>query len=363
MPPSHKCNPPDGCSSPPEEEKQDVRPSRPSRPSPPRPPSANDTSWRAKSIEKFGLQEVPDGDGWKDMVPEASEQIWKKYYDYRCRVVERKKQYLEEDVEAEHEFIDKWEHIMETRIQEFMVAGCKWHWTGELGYVDWNGGDQLRSSGYYSHVWSPYAIPHAIALEHRYHCRARLTTVEWHTIWGYRLLDFEDDNTIESDEYTTICSDCFEDEELRADVIDQSHMNESTTWLLRKHLFGSFSEECNAVTCSDKDFWLLLFGSMGTTDPNLAKDPYGGVLGYEWVPYRDMEMRRKLHELKAKEGDDAEGDPNGPFEQYYPSGCSWLKYRLLEITGNLGPVTKHYKPPTIQDAIGYREEYEEHSDY
>eukprot|EP00546_Thalassionema_frauenfeldii_P000649 CAMPEP_0178937040 /NCGR_PEP_ID=MMETSP0786-20121207/25525_1 /TAXON_ID=186022 /ORGANISM="Thalassionema frauenfeldii, Strain CCMP 1798" /LENGTH=60 /DNA_ID=CAMNT_0020615545 /DNA_START=395 /DNA_END=577 /DNA_ORIENTATION=+ len=31
----------------------------------------------------------------------------------------------------------------------------------------------------------------------------------------------------------------------------------------------------------------------------------------------------------------------------------------MEITNTLGPVTKHYKPPTIEDAPGYYEGYEE----
>ena len=79
----------------------------------------------------------------------------------------------------------------------------------------------------------------------------------------------------------------------------------------------------------------------------------GGDHGWHWRPsWRDEELRKKLYDLKAVEGED-QGDPHGPYEEYYPSGCSWLKHRLLEITGNLGAVTKHYKPPTIKDALGY----------
>ena len=64
-------------------------------------------------------------------------------------------------------------------------------------------------------------------------------------------------------------------------------------------------------------------------------------------------MRKKSYALNAAEGDDPEGDPNRPFDEYYPSGCSWLKHRLLELTNNLGDVTKHYRPPMIKDAPGY----------
>ena len=62
-----------------------------------------------------------------------------------------------------------------------------------------------------------------------------------------------------------------------------------------------------------------------------------GDLGYTWKP--DKEMRRTLYDAKAKEGGE---DPNGPFDEYFPEGCSWLKHRVLGITNRLGPVTQHY---------------------
>ena len=102
----------------------------------------------------------------------------------------------------------------------------------------------------------------------------------------------------------------------------------------------------------------MLFASMGTTDPNLTKDHHSGYHGYEWQPWKDKEMRQKLYDLKAVEGGDPEGNPHGLFEENYPSGCGWLKHRLLTITGNLGPVTQHYQPPTIKDAPGYDENYQ-----
>ena len=56
------------------------------------------------------------------------------------------------------------------------------------------------------------------------------------------------------------------------------------------------------------------------------------------------------------------------FSSYYPEGCSWLMHRVMEVTNTLGPITKHYRPPTtedaaryynIKDAAGYYEGYEE----
>ena len=92
---------------------------------------------------------------------------------------------------------------------------------------------------------------------------------------------------------------------------------------------------------------------MGTTNPDLANDPYHCNLGYSWTPNR--QERKMLYKLKAKEGneddDDFCCDPDKPFDEYYPDGCSWLKHRVMEITDGLGPVLKHYHAPTVQDAI------------
>jgi len=328
--------------------------------------SSETMSWRAKSIEEFGLQPVPDG--WKDSVAIGSEEAWESYYTYRSRVECRGSEEDDsgDEIDSDGDYIDdenydfmkEWKQKMAAQIEVYMANDCQWHWTPGFGHLVWDD-DQLRSAEYYTHVWSPYAIPHAIDLEHRYHCRSRMSSVEFGTIWSYRKVDFEEEVAIDSDEYEELCSNCFKDEELRADVINLSHMNKLTCQRLRRFLFGAHSEECRKVTCSDMNFWLLLFGSMGTTDPNLEKDPKGGNHGYSWHPWNNKELRKKLYDLKAAEGNDREGDPNGPFDGYYPSGCSWLKHRLLEITGNLGAVTKHYIPPTIKDAIGYDDRYQD----
>ncbi|KAL7542123.1 hypothetical protein ACHAXR_011521 [Thalassiosira sp. AJA248-18] len=332
-------------------------------------------SWRCKCIAQFGLSDVPDG--WKDSVAIGSEDAWKRYYEYRILVEGKSGEDSDDDDSYEDgpttELMKEWTSKMESRIRNSMAENCKWPWKPELGYLTWDYDEpSLISSEYYAHVWSPYAIPHAIKFEHRYHCRSGWSTVSFGTIWNYRLIDFEElgcsiqveeEETMENNEYITLCSNVYEDEEFRADVIQDKHLNKTTGNKLRTFLFGTHSEDSKAVTCSDINFWLLIFGSMGTTDPDLAKDPMRGHHGYEWQPYRIEETKKKLYELKAVEGDDPDqGDPYGPLEDYYPDGCSWLKYKVLKITGNLGPITKHYKPPTIKDAPGWSWEWQEEQD-
>ena len=284
------------------------------------------SSWRIKSIEKFGLKPVPDG--WKDSVAVGTEDDDE-----------------DEDISVDgctSAFMRDWKETVNTRASKCTAKDTEWHWTPRFGHLVWEDCDELRSAEYYAHVWSPYEIPRAIELEHRYHYRARYSSVEFDTVWSYRKIDFEEESTINCDTYKTICANCFEDQELRADVIKTSHMNKRTCKVLRELLYGSYSKESKRMTCSNKNFWLLLFGSMGTTDPDLETDPMGGYgegsyLGYVWGQCMDKDLRMKLYSQKAAEKDDPEGDPNGPFGEYYPKGCSWLKHRLLEITNSLGP--------------------------
>ena len=305
-------------------------------------------SWRDKSIKQFGLLDLPDG--WKDSVARGTEDAWKKYYEYRIKAEGKQNKY-----EEDNGFFSKWTSDMNDRIRTLMAPNCTWHWKPQLGHIEWEDCDSLRSGNYSANVWSPYAIPHAVELNHRYHSRARIDTFEFFTTWSYRLIDFEKEETIKNKEFQELCSNCYEDEELRADVIDDEHLNEKTCSLLRNFLFGSDSEHSKSITCSDMNFWLLVFGSMGTTDPDFGGDAMDGGVGYHW---QTRDVRKKLYDLKAgPEGEDS--DPNGKYEDYYPDGCSWLKYKVLKITNNLGPITKHYEPPTIKDAPGWSEEWQE----
>mmetsp|Transcript_6275 Transcript_6275/g.15605 ORF Transcript_6275/g.15605 Transcript_6275/m.15605 type:complete len:387 (+) Transcript_6275:83-1243(+) len=313
-----------------------------------------------RCVDQFGLQPVPDA--WKDSTHgRGSETAWKRYYNYRSRVediADVDKLSEDDDGYLDYKYLKEWQQEVELRSEEYMATDVEWHWTPKLGNLTWEDYEQLRSAEYYAHVWSPFAIPHAIELEHRYHGRARYRSFEFFTFWGYRLIDFEDESTIDSDRFKNICSNCYEDDVLRQDIIKESHMNNNTSSKIRKFLYGTDSDESKAITCSDMNLWLMLFASMGTTDPDLDTDPNDCDHGYAWCPSRDKEMKQKLYDLGASEGNDPRANPNGPIEDYYPSGCGWLKHRLLQITGNLGPVTQHYQPPTIKDAGGYDENYQ-----
>ncbi|KAL7537692.1 hypothetical protein ACHAXR_008004 [Thalassiosira sp. AJA248-18] len=305
---------------------------------------ANDSgevsSWRIKSIDCFCLQPVPDE--WRDYVAVGSEDAWKRYYEYRSKVEQEDKDKMTDQRfkdEGSLDFLKEWKASMAKRIDESMAKGAPWHWTPALGHLGWDEDARLVSAVYSGSVWSPFAIPHSIDLYHKFHRRMRLGGLEFGTYWEYRLVDFEDEETVKSKDHTELCK-CYEDADIEEEAIDTRNLSKSTCRELRKFLFGAYSGDSEKITCSDMDFWLLIFGSMGSTDGDLSWDLKGGDLGYTWKPGK--EMRQKLFDLKAKEGDE---DPNGSFEEYYPDGCSWLKHRVLEITDKLGPVTKHYEQP------------------
>jgi hypothetical protein len=146
-------------------------------------------SWRLQSIQQFGLRPVPPASA----VAGGTEEAWKKYYKYRCQTegikeeqggdgdMDKEEQGGDDDSDDEYDWgeenygskklMGEWKKQL--GYMEYEANDCGWHWTpkfGDLTWDDWDD-DEIRSAEYYCHVWSPFAIPHAIALERRYHRR------------------------------------------------------------------------------------------------------------------------------------------------------------------------------------------------
>ncbi|KAL7553110.1 hypothetical protein ACHAWF_016368 [Thalassiosira exigua] len=319
------------------------------------------TSWRVRSIERFGLQPVPDG--WKDSVAVGSEDAWKRYYEYRLEKEEGDPRKSDDDrydsdgnsissddggcaseKEGMSDIVFSWEYRME-ELQKCMAEGCKWSWTPDRPCLNWEEENRLRSADYYGYVWSPYAIPRAIVLSHTWNGRIRWESYDLATDWSYALVDFEESS--DRMKHVEICSHNY-------DVIKTTHLNNATCARLRNYLYGS-SDKSKKATCSDRDFWLLLFGSMGSTDKDLMEDAKGCSLGYSWCPWKEKAMTQKLFDAGAPANDDPNGEPPKAIKGYSPRWCSWLRYRILEVTDSLGPISKHYKPPTVKKGSGFND--------
>uniref|UniRef100_A0A7S2LM06 Uncharacterized protein n=1 Tax=Leptocylindrus danicus TaxID=163516 RepID=A0A7S2LM06_9STRA len=285
-----------------------------------------------------------------------------------------------EEEECLREFMLEWKEGMEihhiSRLRtsgsgpelSFEEARTLWPWTPTFGDLSWemDQGDELRTGEYRSHVWSPYAIPRALDLFHGYHRRARYSSMEFKTYWKYHLVDFEDVDTIAKkldldscfkDEvyYESLCSNYFEDEELRMDVIDAKNLTIKTVRKLRRFLYGT---NRSGVICDHHDFLRLLFASMGTIDTGC--DPKGGWLGYEWVPDREARQEFMKEQIPIFRGKfDPEGDPGESEGDYYECSVTWLAYYIAKAADDLDPITVRYKPPRKEDAPGWYEGYED----
>jgi hypothetical protein len=147
-----------------------------------------------------------------------------------------------------------------------------------------------------------------------------------------------------NEDFETLCSNGYEDEELRLDDIDTSGFTKTTDSSLRHFLFGAL-EESEHDFCDNFSFLRLLFGSMGTFDSNLTEVPSTLMncdLGWVWTSgYKDAELRKQMVEKGIIEEDN------------YPIILSWLEHIMREVAGTLRPVDRYYKPPTIKDAPCY----------
>ena len=331
--------------------------------------TAISSSWREKSIDKFNLQPVPNK--WKDSVAIGSEDAWKRYYNYR---VDKEKDDARNissfsNYNSDGDSIDDYEmknhddvlqslmwswtdssfNGMGEMTKRRMLNELEWQWTPLKPKLELEEEDKIRSVDYYSYVWSPYAIPHAIKLTHSWYGQAKYYSYDMATDWNYFLLDFEEDVEQLKLKYTEVCSNHY-------DVIKTTNLTKATCNKIRKHLYGANNKEVKKVTCSDTNLWILLFGSMGSTDDNLMEDAKDCSLGYSWCPWEDEKMKQMLFDAKAPANDDPNGDPPTDLNRYNPRWCSWLRHRILEVTDSLGPISKHYQPPPLRATGSYSED-------
>ncbi|GFH44196.1 hypothetical protein CTEN210_00670 [Chaetoceros tenuissimus] len=318
-------------------------------------------TWREKSIAAFDLKPVPDA--WRNEVREYSDSKWENYFSFRVY-----NEFISKRQETEIEyqgFLDKeWIEVMADRIEELMEnKDCQWQWTPMISDVVYDD-DSIRTCDYLGFVWSPFEIPACIALNHYFHNRARYSTVEYWTNWKYYVPDFNSLKVdLEDEDFTELCSCVVDDENHHAGFIVNNSLHSYIVDKMRQHLYGTNNEVCKSATCSDKNFLFLLFGSMGTTDPELKEDPLRCDLGYVWKPYFDEKQRKEMFDSRVPVNDNPDSTFPQSIHDYEPEECSWLYYAVLKASRSLGPFTKHYK--YVQDTHCYSEDEEEgdYSDY
>jgi len=318
------------------------------------------SSWRKECIDKFGLQPVPAT--WKDEVAAAtSEDAWKRYYKARSKV-EAKRDLAAVDHDEYGDYVNRWQAKLEC-LKKDLEGGTgtadNWSCTPRIDSMDFEDVDEIRSAHLISYVWSPYAIPRVLILEHRYHNRARYSSYEFHCVWTYQRMDFAEDKNdgAVDEEMEEICSCCFEDQELRAYVIHTPGLTAQSILCLGQFLFGSTSAACKEETCSDYSFLLLLLGSMGTFDYNTFYNPNpmdSEGIGWVWSPriYLDKKgqnewLQPMIDDNILRPGKKAARRDTDKFD------VCWLEYYVRKASNNLRPIDKYYRDPRKEDAIGY----------
>lgn len=346
-----------------------------------RAPKRAKKDWQSKCIEKFGLQPAPAQ--WRDSTS-STDRAWERYYHFRSSLThgaanDDDNVFMECEYSC-HDDKEDWSHQLSHELREQMrhlqkeIFGLMPdHHHDHVDYGDYDGqavlwdytpwiGKDLRFKGrnrigtvtHHAVVWSPFAIPHALRLEHYYHHHSRAYSKEFRVSWSFRFFDFEKES-FEASPKNELCSNTWNG----VDVIRTQNLTTRTVEQLRSFLFGTSVEasenhhliyledhHCQVskrlTDLDDYSFLRLLFGSMATFD--FGKEHNGDALGHRWSPseqeFQKMALEGALDGTHIRDASDI--------------SLSWLGHRIKKITNTLTWAESYYRPPrTIGDAWGY----------
>jgi len=332
------------------------------------------TDWKQRCIDTFQLLPAPSSfreeeERSQDDNNDNNDANWKAYHDARVHWNERKTRF--ESFQREPELLEQWEQALleETNKSKATTLLLGANISMDIkNYVPTMYADSgIQTVEYHAILWSPYftKIPRAVLLVHKYHRKADWKTMEFSATWSYRilgrehswkeytaeLLSLNDDTnhekkgaiSIESISMTPLCSCCYEDEELQADVINTDGLTLETVAQLKECLLGVPTTTTTPTnTVDDLSFLKLLFASMAT--PNfrvLHDDGVNKFIGHTWKPEQGGFLRERLVEEGILEFEDDD------------ISITWLEYHVRRLTNHLLPIDKYYKPFHIRDAPGY----------
>jgi hypothetical protein len=131
--------------------------------------------WREKCIERFALQPLPQEWASNKTLIELSksnDRTWKKYHDYRVEIYGGDKEEDEEDDDDCEDGDDGLEKRGNDELGKVAaeVGFVPWAQHTKLSIIDtcWEDMDDLRSGTCLSSVFSPFVLPRAMTVSHRY---------------------------------------------------------------------------------------------------------------------------------------------------------------------------------------------------
>lgn len=318
--------------------------------------------WRQKCANDFGLVEPPN-----TAPPTATaaddEETWKRYHVYRSKL---EKEATMEDEDDKTELLQQFRRAIQDTAHDVHYDPWARHTFQSLDCLQWENYElEIRAMTVCSTVFSPYLIPHAVELEHRYYCRPRYTWCEFYCYWHFRLKRFDGEpdgdvvqqklarqypkdvillnpTYVADDDMEVLCSNGFMDppetgEEqvdwVAVEDIDVHNFIPNTIRRIRQWLFGTQSA---SQVLTDFDFLRLLFASFGTADFRILH----GDVGHCWSITSDL--RANLIDEGVVEGSNEE------FKDF--TGLNWLEYQARLVAGALRPFDKYYIPYDLIEA-------------
>jgi hypothetical protein len=356
------------------------------------PPSAPE-GWRQKCIDEFKLRPLPEA--WSSnaclvALSQSSDAIWKKYYHYRVGAFDGEGDESAEDAEPEggdDKLLAKCKAMLAQEVraagQSSEVGAQLWlsHTKVAIQETCWEDEDDLRSASYHGWVFSPFALPRAMELDHRYHQRARNTSIEFYCTWDFKLVAFDGSpgdaqqqalakaypdglggdsvrfmhdgkGELHEDEVEfgmeVLCANSYKDppatgygedvEWTELEDIDCANVNPTTIRRLRSWLFGSAQRSMELL--EDLVLLRLVFASCGSAGFSTAC----GSIGYRWPRYdRCAEVEAQLRsDGLAREADWVAAG----------GGLTWLEYQSRLAAMAVRPQDKYYEPYNPLEAKG-----------
>ena len=319
--------------------------------------------WRQKCADDFGLVEQPGAATLAAL--SSDEETWKRYHEFRSRL--EKETSIEEIDEDDDKtgILQQFRQALQEEADEVHYDAWVRHTFQSVDNLQWElPGQEIRSMTACATIFSPYLIPHAVELEHRYYCRPRFSWCEFYCYWHFRLKRFDGEPNgddvqqklsqrypkdvillnptyVADDEMEVLCSNGFKDPPtIEEDVgwvavedIDVHNFIPNTIRRIRQWLFGSQSL---SQVLTDFDFLRLLFGSFGTAGFQILH----GDVGHSWSIGSD------LHAQLIQDGVVENNDEI--FQDF--TGLNWLEYQARLVAGALRPYDKYYVPYDLIEA-------------
>jgi hypothetical protein len=324
-------------------------------------------------MHDFELAPLPWSNERLDAVSQADDETWKRYHEYRTRLETEAAIEDGEDDDAEMEVdnedddgktrvLCKCQEALKKQVEAVDYEPWRRHTFQNVDDLQWKSSStEIRSITTCATVFSPYILPHAIELEHRYHCRPRYTWCEFYCYWHFRLVRFDGEPNgdevqqrlartypkdmillnptyVADDDMEVLCSNGYMDppqiqeevEWVRVEDIDVHNFTPNTVCRMRDWLFGSLK---STEILSDYDFLRLIFASYGTA----GFKTLDGDVGHFWLIHSELHSQLIAGGIVDKD--------NEEYKDF--TGLHWLEYQARLVAGALRPQDKYYVPHDV----------------